>query len=353
MAESLIKNVSVRGISVCVPPDVMRVRDYELFNETEAENFSKSVGVRERRFVKKGVTGADLAVSAVEKLIAELNWEKSSIDGLIMVTQSADYVIPATAIILQHKLGLPNSCLAFDVNLGCSGFVVGMQIASSLLGADRLKRVILIAGDVPSANLSFFDKSTYPLFGDALSATVLEFDSAAKQMQFIVETDGKDFDALYIPDGGIRNMACPESFIMEDFNGNKRNRTQMTLDGMRIFNFSIINVPPQIRHLLELVGESIETTDFFFTHQANMIMNETIRKKLKISPDKYPYSIQNFGNTSSGSIPLTICKTLGNENGKVSAKFVISGFGIGLSWASAYLSIDDCLILPVFDYVGN
>lgn len=351
MADSIISGVSVRGISTCVPPGINSISDYSLFTPSERENFIKSVGVRERRFSDKNVCSSDLALSAAEKLISSLQWEKDSIDGLIMVTQSPDYLIPATAIILQNRLGLSKQCMAFDINLGCSGYVIGLQTASGLIGKNSLKRVLLLAADVPSANLSYYDKAVYPLFGDAGTATAIEYDENASSMYFKAESDGSDFDALYIPDGGVRNIAGADSFIMEEFeDGTKRNRTHIIIDGMRIFNFSITKVPPQIRDVLELAQTDIDSTDYFFTHQANLIINETIRKKLKIPPEKFPYSISMYGNTSSASIPLTICHILGSNTDSFSGNCILSGFGIGLSWATAWCSFKNTRILPIHNY---
>lgn len=351
MAKMKIENVAIRGIATCVPKDINEINDYSLFSETEKKNFIQTVGVKRRRFAKKDICASDLSVFATEKLLQALHWKKQSIDALIMVTQSADYPIPATAIIMQERLGLANTCLAFDINLGCSGYVIGLQTIASFLGNNKLKRAILIAADVPSENLSFHDKSTYPLFGDGASATALEYDTQADKMHFISNSDGKDFDALYVPHGGMRNFAGPDSFITREFeDGIKRNMTHMVLDGMRIFNFSISKVPKQILNMLEMGNATIEETDYFFTHQANKIMNETIRRKLKIPAEKFPYSIDEYGNTSSASIPITMSHILGETKTRFSGSCILSGFGIGLSWATAHLRLNSCLILPIIEY---
>ncbi len=351
MADTTLNHISVRGISACVPPDIYEISDYSLFGPGEAENFMKTVGVHQRRQARKGLTTSDLCAAAAERLISSLNWDKASIDVLVFVTQSADYIIPATAIILQHRLGLDQHCLAFDINLGCSGYVIGLQTVASLLSEHGIKRAMMLAGDVPSANMSFEDKSTFPLFGDAGSATALEFSENAPSMHFVSASDGSQYDALYIPAGGMRNLASPESFQMKEFPGGiKRNDTHLVLDGLRIFNFSITQVPIQIKALLQKTGHEIDAIDCFFLHQANLIMNETIRKKLRILPEKFPYSIKEFGNTSAGSIPLTICHHLGKTEKTGKMKWLLSGFGIGLSWASVILDIQQALILPVFDY---
>lgn len=351
MAECKIEHAEIKAIATCVPTKVDYINDYTLLSQNERNNFMKTVGVKQRRSVEKGTTTSDLCAFAAEKLFQETKWEKDSIDGLIMVTQSPDYLIPASSIILQERLGLPNDCMAFDINLGCSGYVIGLQTAASLLGEHGLKRILLLIGDIPTANLSYHDKATYPLFGDAGSATLIEYNPKAETMYFQAESEGKDYDALYIPDGGMKNMATPESFEYSEFEGGiKRNRTHMILDGIRIFNFSISKVPLQIKSILEKSNYKIEDIDYFFLHQANKIMNETIRRKLKISPEKFPYSIDNYGNTSSASIPLSICLELSRKNDLPKNNCILSGFGIGLSWATAKISLKDSLILPIIEY---
>lgn len=351
MADVKINNIRIAGIAACVPENVDHIADYTLISESERAGFMKTVGVYERRMVSKGVVTSDLCAQAAVHLMKKLEWDPSTINALVFVTQTSDYVIPSTSIILQHRLGLPESCMAFDMNLGCSGYVVGLQVASSLINPTGIRRVIFLAGDVSSINMSYHDKSTYPLFGDAGSATAIEYCENAPEAIFSTGSDGKQFDALYVKAGGTRHMATAESFEYKEYPGGiKRNDTQMILDGLRVFNFSITNVPPQIENILRQASASVETTDMFFLHQANRIMVETIRKKLRIEPEKCPYSIDLFGNTSSASIPVTMCHSIGNSSIQQSLNVVLSGFGIGLSWASAWVSLKNALILPIVEY---
>ncbi|RLD36019.1 MAG: ketoacyl-ACP synthase III, partial [Bacteroidetes bacterium] len=185
-------------------------------------------------------------------------------------------------------------------------------------------------------------KSTYPLFGDAGTATALEYVPGAPDMAFNLQTDGSGYEAIIIPDGGIRNFATKEtSFEYEDIaEGISRNKFHIALNGEEVFNFSLREVAPNIRALLEYSGMELEVIDYFVTHQANKLMNESIRKKLKIDPAKYPYSIRNFGNTSSASIPLTIVTALQDEVTGKELKLLLSGFGVGLSWGSAVINTD-------------
>ena len=187
--QSSIKNISIKGLSVCVPKQTVSTFDYEWISVDERISFEKNTGIKERRVANDYITTADMCEKSAIELIKKMNWEKDSIDILIFVSQSPDYFLPATSAILQHKLGLRNDIIAFDINLGCSGFIYGLKVISSLMSGES-KRGLLLAGDKSTLSTNYKDKSTYPLFGDAGSATALEFDSEASSMYFNLFTDG-------------------------------------------------------------------------------------------------------------------------------------------------------------------
>jgi len=342
MALFSIPDIRIAGISASVPKKEVSTRDYELLSEKEREFFIKTVGVEKRRVADPGMATSDLSLEAARKLIEGLNWDPQEIELLIFVSQSRDYLIPATAGILQDKLGLPKTCVALDISKGCSGYVYGLSVMGRMMTGGAIKKGLFLVGDVSTQNTSYKDKSTYPLFGDAGTATALEFVPGAPDMHFNLQTDGSGYEAIIIPDGGIRNYASKEhSFEYEEISeGISRNRFHIALDGMEVFNFSLREVPPNIRTLLEHAGEELDNMDHVVTHQANKLMNESIRKKLKIDPEKYPYSIGEFGNTSSASIPLTMISAMRNEITEKKLKLLLSGFGVGLSWGSVVLETD-------------
>ncbi len=315
MAVFSIPDIRIAGIAASVPKKEVCTRDYELLTEKEREFFIKTVGVEKRRVADPGMTTSDLSLEAAKQLLDGLNWNPEEVELLIFVSQSRDYLIPATAGILQDKLGLPKTCVALDISLGCSGYVYGLSVMGRMMSGGAIKKGLFLVGDVSTQNTSYKDKSTYPLFGDAGTATALEYIAGAPDMAFNLQTDGAGYKAIIIPDGGIRNFATKEtSFEYEEIaEGISRNKFHIALDGMEVFNFSLREVAPNIRTLLEYVGHELDGIDYFVTHQANKLMNESIRKKLKIDPEKYPYSIMNFGNTSSASIPLTIVTALRDE----------------------------------------
>ena len=342
MAIFSVPDVSIKGIAAAVPRNEYHNRDYEWVTEKERENLVRLVGVEKRRVAEEGMATSDLCYAAANKLIDGLKWDKEEIQLLIFVSQSRDFLIPATAGILQERLGLPKSCVALDISLGCSGYVYGLSVMGSMMANGVSRKGLLLVGDVSTRNTSYKDKSTFPLFGDAGTATALEYDQGAADMTFNLQTDGSGHEAIIIPDGGIRNLASAEhSFKYEEIaDGIIRNKFHIALDGMAVFNFSIKEVRPNVLSLLSFLNKSVDDIDYFVMHQANRIMNETIRKQLKIDPAKYPYSIGAYGNTSSASIPLTIAAELSREVSSGSLNLLLSGFGVGLSWGSVMLKTD-------------
>jgi 3-oxoacyl-[acyl-carrier-protein] synthase III len=332
-------NVKIAGLSAAVPKEVEENNELSIFKGNEAENFIASTGVERRHISKKHLT-SDLCYHAAEKLIGDLDWKKEEIDALVLVTQGPDYILPATSCILQNRLGLSEECYTLDISLGCSGWVYGLSVVSGLLSSGMMKKALLLAGDTSHAT-SEEDKSAYPLFGEAGTVTALEYKEGEKGFQFHFATDGSGYEAIIIPDGGFRNQFSAKSLeVVEIEPGIKRSRVNTVLNGMDVFSFGITKAPQTVRKLTETFNISIEEVDYYVFHQANKFMNEKIRKKLNLEPEKVPYSLKNFGNTSSASIPLTILTELKNVVEDEKHSFVACGFGVGLSWGTVYFSLD-------------
>jgi 3-oxoacyl-[acyl-carrier-protein] synthase-3 len=341
MAFFSVNNVKVSGIAAAVPKNSISNWDYNLLSNNEKKLLIKTTGVENRRVVDNGVTTSDLCYEAAEQLIKELKWAKEEIQVVIFLSQSRDYYLPATSIILQDRLRLPKSCMAFDIGLGCSGFVYGLSVISSIMSATCLSKGLLMMGDISSLTCSKEDKSTYPLFGDAGTATAIEFDSNSKKMNFNLNSDGSGHKAIMIPAGGVRNGVNATSFDMKEIaNGIKRCDLNLALNGLDVFNFSVKELPKSINEYFEYFKTTKDSYDYFLMHQANKLMNETIRKKLKIEEGKVPYSLQSFGNTSSASIPLTIVTELKNQVKTESLNLLMAGFGVGLSWGISSLTLN-------------
>jgi 3-oxoacyl-[acyl-carrier-protein] synthase-3 len=351
MALFSILNIKISGISSCVPKQVESNYDYNWISEKERKMLVKTTGVENRHVANKGVTTSDLCEQAAVKLLNQLKWDSKDIELLIFVSQSRDYFLPATAIILQDKLGLPTTAIALDISLGCSGYVYGLSTIASLMSTTKIKKALLLVGDISTFSLNKKDKSTYPLFGDAGTVTALEYDERAPQIDFNLQSDGSGSDAIIIPDGGLRNPLCEESYEEKEIaSGIIRSNRNVALDGIEVFNFSLREVVPNIEELLKYNQSSKADYDYYVLHQGNKLMNNSLRKKLGVAESKVPYSLQEYGNTSSASIPLTIMHQLREKITTKKTKLILSGFGVGLSWGSAAIELNNIICPEIQEY---
>ena len=342
MAFLQFKNVRVVGFAAGVPKNIGSNLDRSLHNISEEytpEAFVEATGVLERH-ISDNLTTSDLGYEAAEKLIADLGWEKSEIEALIFVSQTADYIFPATACILQDRLGLSKECYAADVALGCSGWVYGMSYVSGLMENGSIKKALLIVGDAKPRVHRIID----PLFGHAATCTAIEYFKDSKELDFHFGTDGSGYDAIIIPDGGSRNQVSEASFNKEIIDGKDTNRLQGRMKGMDVFAFGISTAPKSIKKLAEHYGFDYLDADYYVFHQANMKMNNTIVKKLKLDQEKVPSCMYHFGNTSSASIPLTIVTQLKGKIEDKPTKFICCGFGVGLSWGTLAMETNNIVI---------
>lgn len=353
MALFSIPNIRISGLAAAVPKKEISNLDYKWISVKERNQLIKTVGVEKRRIAEKGQTTADLVFAAADKLLDDLKWDRNEVQALIFVSQSMDYIIPASSTILQDRLGLPKTCMALDIGLGCSGFVYGLSVIGSLMSQTRINKALLLAGDLSNITSSYRDKSAYPLFGDAGTATALEYDETAVPMTFNLQTDGSGYQAIIIRDGGVRHWITKKSFTYRKYGeGIYRNNLQINLNGIEVFNFSLREVVPNIKTTLEYAGKTLNDFDYLVFHQANRLINETLRKMLKVEKEKVPYSIHKFGNTSSASVPLTIVSELQEEIRTKKVRFLLSAFGIGLSWGTVLLEIDSIVCSGVLE-VGS
>lgn len=328
-----IQNIRIEAIYASVPKSVVRTADYPHFTEEESDSFSKNTGVKERRVANAQTTCSDLCLNAAEKLLHDFKLH-DEIDLLIFVSQSPDYFLPSTAAILQDKLGLKTSCQAFDVNLGCSGYVYGLNIAGQFLQSRMANRVLLLVGDKSTISTCELDKSTFPLFGDAGTATLLCWD--AQQLPWVMDagTDGKGAEAIIIKGGHSRHPYGTYDDAILDFQGNKHSNSHLHLEGLSVFNFALKEVPKTINSVLEEAKMNEDDIDFYVLHQANDLITKTIAKKLNVDYSKFLSSIEFFGNTSSASIPLTLVHNAQSLPKNKLFNFVLCGFGVGFSWAT-------------------
>lgn len=338
-----MRSVSVTGSRIvgvvsCVPERVVdNVSFRERFGD-KANDIEKMTGVLERRWTDTETTTADLCQRAAETLLERLGWERDSVDALFFVTQTPDYRLPATACALQGRLGLARHALAFDVNLGCSGYPYGLWLAMTAIAGGGARRVLLLVGDTITKTVDPEDRSTAMLFGDAGTATALEVDPAGKA-HFILGTDGTGERQLIIPEGAYRTAPA---------NGDGARADSLYMDGGAIFNFTLATVPPLVAATVERDG--IEAFDAFLFHQANAFMLRHLAKKSKLPPEKVPVNIDRFGNTSSATIPLLMTTDLSERLRSAPARIGMFGFGVGFSWGSVNIETDCLACAETIDY---
>ena len=346
MAILKYNNVGISAITACVPQKIEYNKDLGyMMSDEEIQKAIQNIGIEERRIAEQDVCSSDLCLRAAQQLMTD-----NSIDVLLFVSQTSDYHQPATAAVLQHKLGLSKNTIAFDINLACSGYVFGLSTAYAYLQNEGINRVLLLVGETMSKIVSRYDKVNTPLFGDAGTATLIEKGERFGKSLFSLHTDGKGAEVMMIPDGGFRNPVTENSFVEEtDANGDKRTRLQFRMDGMAVFNFGMSEEPRDVKNIVEAAGMELSNIDLLIYHQANKFMTDFFTKWLKFDKDKTPYSIRKFGNTSSASIPLTIVTELKNAYPERS-NVILSGFGAGLSWGSALVNLTHCKISQLIEY---
>lgn len=341
MAFLKFNDIRVAGVAACVPSHVEPTISTSTAYDREA--YMATTGILEKRW-SNDFTASDLCQAAAEKLLDELGWERDSVDVLIFISQTPDYILPATSCVLHGKLGLRKECLSQDISLGCSGWVYGVTTAMSLLqtGVD-MRRALVLSGDARKAAYEEPDQ----LFGYAGTATAIEYDPEKKTPAVFSEvgTDGTGYDAIIRPQGGTRNPIDEHTFdLVECEDGRRRHGMQTRMKGMDVFAFGITTAPKSIRKLAKTAGFDYQDYDYFLFHQANRKMNEVIRTKLKLPEEKVPYSMTYFGNTSSASIPLTLVTQLREKLIGTHARLIGCGFGVGLSWGTIAFDADHIVI---------
>jgi 3-oxoacyl-[acyl-carrier-protein] synthase-3 len=328
-----LDGVAVRGVVSAVPRrkvgnDAFVAR----FGEAAVADVVKMIGVETRHWVDETGTASDLCQAAAETLLARLDWPADSVDALIFVSQTPDHRLPATACVLHGKLGLSTHAQAFDVNLGCSGYVYGLWLAGVLVKAG-LKRVLLLAGDTISRTIDPSDRGTALVFGDAGSATAVEAAPGAPAMHFRLGTDGKGAGHLIIPDGAYR-AAEPDPR-----RENGPDPASLFMDGGEVFTFTLRAVPKLVKDTLADAGIEGDSVDAYLLHQANRFMLKHLGKKIGADGERLPINIDRFGNTSSATIPLLLTTDMADRVTGAPTRVMLVGFGVGFSWGAALVDL--------------
>lgn len=352
MAFLKIDNVAIKGISACVPPSVEENRDIPFYAPSEAEQIIVATGIERRHIAGPNICVSDLCFKAAEKLIEELEWDKDSIDLLALCTQNPDYKNQPTSFLVHERLGLKESVMCLDFFHGCPGWVTSLSSVSAMLSTGGIKRALLLVGDTVSKDQNQASHESRPLFGDACTATVLEYEQGAPAMLFNNGTMSDGGKALILTQGGYRNPYTHETLEIELARraGTLPEGLADDMDGMDVFSFAITKVPKALKRLCTEYEIKIEDIDYLILHQANKLIVDAIAKRLKIPTEKVPLGLHEYGNTTSASIPLTIVSECAEayRNGK--QKALVCGFGTGLSWGSAFIETNKIVIPKVIIY---
>ncbi|MDR2137323.1 MAG: ketoacyl-ACP synthase III [Synergistaceae bacterium] len=332
----------------------------ELFGE-EIENTIKATGIRTRRVCPPGggVTALDLSVAAAKTLLKNhspnyaispnYSISPSGVGGVLFVTQTPDHDIPNNSSRAAHLLGLPSDCVAVDTSFGCSGYVYGLWLGA-LMARSIGAPILLLDGETHSYFTSPKDRGTALLFGDAGTATLL-VPGGEERWHFGFLTDGSKHDVLMVPEGRSRRPFNEHSLEYRTWpDGGVRRPIDIYMDGMAVFNFVVRNVPGCLASLLEENRVAPEEIDLLLLHQANLYMMKQVAKKLKIPLEKMPVSLDRYGNSSSATIPVTICSELRETVANKTHRVLASGFGAGLSISAVLMNLEPCVCPGVVEY---
>lgn len=351
MALLTYNGVGITAMAGAVPRRVINNYEYtEFFPADQVKEVVDKVGVFERRFADENTCSSDLCYAAAEKLIADNDIDRSEIDLLIFLSQTPDYRMPATSIILQDRLGLPSSCIAFDIQMGCAGFCYALSVAYSMMQNGNLRKALVLDGETRSKVYSPRDRRSAFIFGDAGVAALVEKDDKFGQSWFSINSDGSRHDLIMIKGGGYRNPSSVETLtekVVDEY-GNMRSDEQGYMRGGDVFNFVIREIPRNIKQTLEASGVDKDSIDYIVFHQANNFINSYIAKKMKLDTAKIPHTIEKYGNTSSVSVPLTIVSELKDKLAG-NKLLLLSAFGVGMSWVTSIVPFTDCHISDIVE----
>lgn len=334
------QSAKITAIEYVLPAQTLSNEDLERdFPEWNVDKIFGKTGINKRQVVGVNECASDLAFKACEKLIDAVDLDRSDIDFIILCTQSPDYFLPATACILQDRLGLSTRCGAFDFNQGCSGFVYGLGLAKGLIETGQAKNILLVTADTYSKYIHPADKSVRTLFGDAAAATLIQAVAGGPFIdRFRYGTDGAGAKNLIVPIGGARSPSAlnPSPELYADDSGNARTDANLYMNGAAIFEFSMTRIPQLMASMFD-DSFSIDDVDLFAFHQANKFMLDSLRRRLKLPAEKFISEFEHCGNTVSSSIPIALKESLDKGVLSVGNTVVCVGFGVGYSWAGCVI----------------
>lgn len=342
--ELLFKNKKISGILTVLPSKEVKFEDeMENYNFSIAKSMKLklAMGYNKHCIVEDDVCTSDLCVYGLNYLIDNGLLKKEDIDALVLVTQSPDYIMPPTSNVIQGQLGLKHDMICMDINQGCAGYILGLIQSFMLLEQPAIQKVILLNADILSRKVSKKDRNSNPLIGDGASVTIVERSSTENSIYGTIKMNGEFATTLMIPAGGFKLPCSAETAIQqEDANGNFRSLDNLVMRGDEVFNFVQTEVPPMVESLLKTAEISKEDVAYYMFHQPNRFMLQKLADKLEIPREKMPSNIvENFGNASGVSIPTNITFNLGDSLETTNKLLCLSGFGVGLTWASLLMNI--------------
>lgn len=351
MALLSFEGVGITAMAAAVPHTVIDNYKYtDFFPADQVKEVVDKIGVFERRFADKDTCSSDLCFAAAEQLLSDNKIDRNEIDLLVFISQTPDYRMPATSILLQHRLGLRQSCVAFDINLGCAAFCYGLSVIYGMMQCSGIRKALLLDGETRSKVYSPKDRRSAFIFGDAGVAALIERNNTFGRSVFSLNSDGSLGDLIMIKGGGYRHPSSLETLterVVDEY-GNVRNDEQGYMRGGDVFNFVIREVPRDIKQTLNYAGLTTSDFDYYIFHQANNFINSYIAKKMKLDTSKIPSTIAKYGNTSSVSVPLTIISEL-RDKLVGEKRLLLSAFGVGMSWATGIVPFLDCRISDIVE----
>ncbi len=340
-----IRGIQIEGISCCVPSTRKSNKDSKE-NKNRARAI-KAIGIESRPVASEKICTSDLVYKSAKHILKKLNWKAKDIDILIFVTQTPDYLTPATSGILQDKLKIKKPTFVLDINLGCSGYTHGLITIASLMQNLKLKKGLLAVGDVTTKLVNKKDNVSNLLFGDAGSVTALV--NSGNQLNKILcnyYSDGSGFDDIIVNSHSLsgRNKISKKQLIeLKDTNENIRSNINIKLNGPNIFSFAINTIPI----ILKKIIKNVKNIKYCFLHQANKMIQENISTQINRYNKNiiFPTSLKNFGNTSSATVPVTICSNFAKK--KLLGNSILCGFGVGLSISTVVVNLSKTKIFKI------
>lgn len=350
MAFFEFKNIKVAGVACAVPKNEIKTESYKpIFGDEEVEKFMAMTGVKASHRTLEHQTCSDLGYRAARELLAHKGVKPEEIGTLLFSSHSPDYRRPSTAFVLQHRLGVPEEAVCYDISLGCSSLVVGMQTMASIMSTSDMRYGLLFVGDTAGKSVNPYDRSSAMLFGEAGAVMLLEkTQNDADQIKALVRSDGSGYKYMIVPGGGYRNLHASEEVVM-CADGNERSLMNSFIQGTSVFTFTIFDVPRLIKDFWKQTATGPDDYDCFAFHQANLYILKQIAKKTKIPFERLPITLDRYGNTSGASAIVSLCDVYGAGNDNKTIKVMACGFGIGISLGATSFEINTDDILPIME----